>query len=172
MPRDPRYLQEAADRSQIHDLLGRYAFAIDYETRNPRQWAELFVEDGRFEIPEVAIVVEGRAALTEFAAGLQRTVPGLHHVMSNIMIDFDSDGDRARGRCELNEFMLRDEAIYSNLQGWYEDDYVFADGRWRFAVRRVHVSEATRAVGREGRIGAYMRPFFDFCRQYVRKPAT
>ncbi|MBL6750557.1 MAG: nuclear transport factor 2 family protein [Nevskia sp.] len=168
MARDEKYLREAADRIMIQDLLGRYAFAIDYATHNPMEWAELFVEIGRFEIPEVSIVVEGRAALRDFAAGLQRTIPGIHHVMTNFVIDID--GDRARGKCELNEFMLRPEAIHNNFHGWYEDDYVFVDGRWRIEVRRVHVLPDCRSVGASGKIGEYFRPFFDFCRQYVRKP--
>jgi hypothetical protein len=167
---EEQYLKEAADRIMIQDLLGRYAFAIDYSTHNPMEWAELFVENGRFEIPEVAIVVEGRAALSEFAAGLQRTVPGLHHVMSNFVIDID--GDRARGKCELNEFMLRPEAIYNNYHGWYEDDYVRVDGRWRFEVRRVHVLPNQRSVGSTGKVGEYFRDFFNMCRQYVRKPGA
>jgi hypothetical protein len=169
MAREARYLQEAADRMMILDLLGRYAFAIDYDTHNPMAWAELFVESGRFEIPEVSIVVEGRAALRDFAEGLQRTVPGIHHCMTNFAIDIH--GDRATGRCELNEFMLRPEAIYNNLQGWYEDVYVFVDNRWLFEVRRVHVSPDTRSVGANGKIGEYFREFFRMCRPYVRKPA-
>ena len=109
MSLDEEYIQAAADRTMIQDLLGRYAFAIDYDTHDPGIWASLFVENGRFEIPVMQVVVEGRAALRDFAAGLQRTIPGLHHAMTNFTCDID--GDRARGRCELNEFLLRPEAI-------------------------------------------------------------
>ena len=164
---DEKYLLEIADRVMIQDLLARYAFAIDYATRNPEQWAALFTPSGRFEIPEISLVAEGHAELTDFAAALHRTVPGLHHIMSNFVIDLH--GDRAFGKCELNEFMLRDEAIYNNLHGWYEDDYVRVDGRWRFEVRRVHLPDAAIAVATHGRIGEYFKGYFEMAQKYIRK---
>jgi hypothetical protein len=167
MPRNEHYLQIAADRSMIQDLLGRYAFAIDYETGNPGLWASLFAEDGRFEIPIMKLVVEGRAALTQFAAGLHRTLPGLHHVMTNSYVDVD--GDRATGKCELNEFLLRPEAIYNNLQGWYEDDYVRDGERWRFGVRRVFFPRDSSRVTTSGPIGEYFRDYLAFCQQFRRE---
>ena len=83
MALDETYIQEAADRVMIQDLLGRYAFAADYGTGNPESWAALFIEDGIFEIPKISMVVRGRPALTKFMDGIHRTVPGIHHVMSN-----------------------------------------------------------------------------------------
>jgi hypothetical protein len=163
---DERYIQEAADRVMIQDLLGRYAFAIDYDSHDPAAWAALFTEDGRFEIPIMQVVVEGRAALRDFAAGLQRTIPGLHHVMTNLVVDLD--GDRATGRCQLNEFLLRPEAIYNNLQGWYEDAYVRDGRRWRFRSRKVFVPRDSSRVTTGGRIGEYFEAYLDFCRQYRR----
>ena len=52
MALDETYIQEAADRVMIQDLLGRYAFAADYGTGNPESWAALFIEDGIFGIPK------------------------------------------------------------------------------------------------------------------------
>lgn len=166
MPRDEHYLQTAADRSMIQDLIGRYAFAIDYETGNPGLWAALFTEDGRFEIPIMKVVVEGRAALEAFAAGLHRTIPGLHHVMTNSYVDVD--GDHAIGKCELNEFLLRPEAIYNNLQGWYEDEYVRDGSRWRFRVRKVLFPRDASRITTSGAIGDYFKEYLAFCRQYRR----
>lgn len=165
-PRDDNYLQAAADRSMIQDLLGRYAFAIDYETGNPALWASLFTPDGRFEIPIMKVVVEGRAALTEFAAGLHCTIPGLHHVMTNSYVDVD--GDSATGKCELNEFLLRPEAIYNNLQGWYEDEYQREGNRWRFRSRKVLFPRDSSRVTTGGVIGEYFRDYLPFCQQYRR----
>ena len=162
---DKKYIQEAADRMMIQDLLGRYAFAADYGRGKPESWAALFIEDGRFEIPEISMVVRGRSALTKFIEGLHRTVPGLHHVMSNFVIDVE--GDRAQGKCELNEFMLRSEAIYNNLQAWYEDDYVRVDRRWYIEVRRVHLSDDTRSVASTGKVGEYFYDFFEMCKEFV-----
>ena len=88
---DERALQFAVDRILIHDLLGRYAFAIDYGNDDPARWAGLFTEDGRLEIPIMKVVVEGHAplaagcltrarlGLTREAAGtLRATAPPVH----------------------------------------------------------------------------------------------
>lgn len=163
---DERALQFAIDRSLIHDLLGRYAFAIDYGSDDPTRWARLFAEDGRFEIPIMRVVVEGHAALAEFAAGLQRTIPGLHHAMTNFYLDLD--GELATGKCQLNEFLLRPEGIYTNLQGWYEDEYSKVDGRWYFRVRKVFFPRDSSRVTTGGRIGEYFREYLDYCRRWRR----
>ena len=168
MALDEKYIQEAADRVMIQDLLGRYAFAIDYETNDPGAWAALFAEDGRFEIPIMKVVVEGRDELRDFAAGLQRTIPGLHHLMTNVMIDVD--GDRASGKCELNEFLLRPEAIYANLQGWYEDEYLRNGRHWLFQTRKVFVPRDSSRVTTGGKIGEYFKAYLEYCRQYRCEP--
>ncbi len=164
MALDEQYLQAAADRTMIQDLLGRYAFAIDHGHGSPEAWADLFTVDGRFEIPVMKVVVQGHADLTAFAAGLHRTIPGLHHVMSNLYVDVD--GDTARGKCELNEFLLRPEAIYNTLMGWYEDDYARVEGRWRFKVRKVLFNRDSSKVTTSGAIGAYFSEYLAFCRQF------
>ena len=164
MALDEEYMQKAADRTMIADLLGRYAFAIDYEPGDPDAWAALFTADGRFEIPVMKVVVQGRAALREFAAGLHRTIPGLHHVMSNFMVDVD--GDTAKGKCELNEFLLRPEAIYSNMMGWYEDEFVRQNGRWLFQARRVFMTRDSSRVTTSGAIGDYFKDYLAFCRRF------
>ena len=76
--------------------------------------------------------------------------------MSNIVLDIADD--TAKGRCELNEFMARPEAIYPNLQGWYEDDYVFTGRRWLISHRRVVVAEPASTVA--GKVGDYFAPYF------------
>ena len=44
MSRTQRYLEEAADRLMIMDLLARYVWAIDYGVAE--EWAEVFTVDG------------------------------------------------------------------------------------------------------------------------------
>tara|TARA_B100000674_G_scaffold19854_1_gene14016 strand:+ start:83 stop:379 length:297 start_codon:yes stop_codon:yes gene_type:complete len=93
------------------------------------------------------------------------TVPGIHHVMSNFVIDVE--GDRAQGKCELNEFMLRSEAIYNDLHGWYEDDYVRVEGRWFIKRRWVHLSDDTLSVVYSGKIGEYFHEFFEMSKEFI-----
>lgn len=162
MHRPPGWLDAAADRVMIQDLLARYAWEIDHGT--PEGFAALFTEDGVFEVPQAKVHVSGRAALVAFAADLQRTLPNVHHVMSAFVIDLD--GDRASGRCELNEFMARPEAIHPNLQGWYEDEYAFDGERWRIARRRVFNAEPKAST--TGRVGEHFAAFFEACRRYRR----
>ena len=165
MSLDDKYIQEAADRIMIHDLLGRYAFAQDYGKGDPDAWAALFVEDGRFEVPEISLVVKGRPALSKFVDLVHQTAPGIHHFQSNYVIDID--GDRARGKVELNEFMLRSEAIYNNMQAWYEDDYVRVDGRWYIEVRRAHLSDETQNIASSGKVGEYFSEFFEKAQEFI-----
>lgn len=160
--RSTRYLQAAADRVMIQDLIARYAWEIDHGT--PAAWAALFTSDGVFEVPVMQLVVRGRDDLVRFADDLQRTIPNVHHVTTSCVIDLE--GERARGRCELNEFMARPEGVLANLQGWYEDDYRLDGDDWRIARRRVFVAEPK--AGTLGRVGEYFAPFLEACRKYRR----
>jgi hypothetical protein len=154
MNRDTNYLQAAADRMMILDLLGRYAWELDHG--KPEGWADCFTEDGIFEAPDLKFRVAGRARLTEFARDVHRTLPNVHHVMTNHMIDLADD--EAHGKCALNEFMARPEGMYSNLQGWYEDDYRFDGRQWRIRHRRAYVAEPQSMA--LGKIGEYFQQFF------------
>lgn len=163
MPRPDGWLEAAADRVMIQDLLARYVWEADHGT--PERWAALFTPDGVFEVPAAKVRVEGTAELVAFAADLQRTLPNVHHVTTGLVIDLD--GDRATGRAELNEFLARPERIHANLQGWYEDEYAFDGERWRIARRRVFNAEPKAST--TGEVGAHFAAFFEACRKYRRR---
>jgi hypothetical protein len=76
--RTNKYLQTAADRSMIQDLLARYAWELDHGT--PEGRGALFTKDGIFEAPDLGLWVQGSPALAAFARDAQRTIPNLHHV--------------------------------------------------------------------------------------------
>lgn len=162
MTRTAQYLEAAADRVMIHDLLARYALEIDHGT--PAGFAATFTPDGVFEIPALSLRAEGTAEIAAFGRDLQETMPNLHHVMSNFAIDVS--GDRATGRCELNEFMALPEAIVPNVQGWYEDEYVFDGEAWRIAHRRTFF--ANSAAGAAGAMAEFSAAFFEVCAKYQR----
>jgi hypothetical protein len=161
--RSVEYLQQSADRVMIMDLLGRYAWECDHGS--PEAVAALFVENGVLEAPALGLYAAGRPTITALIRDTQRTIPNIHHVMSNFVIDLA--GDRAKGRCELNEFLSRPEAVYAPLQGWYEDDFVFADGRWWLEHRRVFIPEPGSAG--VGKVGEYFADFFAACAKYSRR---
>ena len=84
--------------------------------------------------------------------------------MSNFVIDLA--GERASGRCELNEFMARPEAIYPSVQGWYEDEYVLEGETWRIKSRRAFFSGPDPA--HSGKVAEYSAPFFEISTKYIR----
>jgi len=162
MGRSAEYLEAAADRVMIQDLLARYAWEIDHGT--PEGFAATFSPDGVFGIPALSLRAEGTAEITGFARALQRTMPNLHHVMTNVAIDLE--GDRARGRCELNEFMALPDAIIPNVQGWYEDAYIFDGAAWRIQQRRTFFSDS--AAGATGPLAEFSAAFFSAIAKYQR----
>jgi len=166
MSLNEEYIQKAADITMIQDLLARYALALDYPEKGGEDLVQLFTEDGIFTIPELSMVVEGHDEIRIFAEGIHKTVPGLHHVTTNIAVEVE--GDCATGRAELNEFMLRKEAIYNNIHGCYEDDYVRTGDRWQFKVRRFHAHDDMIAVVTSGKIGKYFERFMEMCQQFIR----
>jgi ketosteroid isomerase-like protein len=166
MSLDEKYIQKAADITMIQDLLARYALALDYPKNGGQDLVDLFTEDGVFTIPELSMVAEGHDEIRIFAEGIHSTVPGLHHVTTNIVVDVD--GDLATGRAELNEFMLRKEAIYSNIHGCYEDDYVRDGDRWLIKVRRFHAHDNMVSVVTSGKVGEYFEGFMEMCQQFIR----
>jgi len=165
MGRDNAFLDAAADRVMIKDLLGRYAWALDHGPA--AAWAGAFTPDGIFEAPNLGFRVAGRAKLIEFANDVYRTMPNAHHLMTNIVIDVS--GDEASGRCALNVFVALPDAVYAALQGWYEDDYVFDGVQWRIRHRRAYLVEP-QAMGM-GKMGEYFRGFSVAAAKYATSAA-
>ena len=160
MTRSDTYIQEAADRVMITDLVARYSWTADYGT--PEGWADLFMPDAVFSIPQAELRIVGHATLIEFMTDLQRTVPHLHHVTTSLNIELD--GDWATGKSQLNEFLSQPDKIYPNLHGWYEDEYVFDGSRWRFQTRAVRMPHPENTA--VGFIGEYMKDFWTACEKF------
>jgi hypothetical protein len=157
---DRAYLEGAAHRVMIQDLLARYAWELDHGS--PQAWAQCFTPQGIFEAPALGFRVAGHEALAAFARDVHRTLPDVHHVMTGFVIDLD--GRRASGKCFLNEFMSRPEGMYNNLQGWYEDTFVRDGARWRIEHRRAHVAHPQGMT--QGKIGEYFRAFAEAALKY------
>jgi hypothetical protein len=161
MSRSSAYLAAAADRVMIQELLARYAWELDHGS--PERWAESFAPDGVFEAPELGFRLAGREQLAAFCRDVHRTLPGLHHLMWGFVIEVD--GDRARGRCLLNEFLARPDGMHSTLQGWYEDDYEFDGTRWQIRHRRAFVAHPGSIAA--GKVGEYFQDFFGAVQKYM-----
>ena len=160
MTRTDQYMQEAADRMMICDLLSRYVWAADYGT--PEEWADQFTEDGVFEGGGTPMKVRGRARLIEFLTELQREVPNLHHVTTSPLVELD--GDRATGRAQLNEFMSLPNEVFPAAQGWYEDAYVFDGARWLISKRVCYLPNALGQAS--GPVLPFYSGFWEVCARY------
>ena len=160
MARSDAYLSEAADRVMITDLLARYVWAADYGTAE--EWADVFTPDGIFGVAGGEMRVVGRERLMEFMNDLYRTVPHIHHVTTSLKIELE--GDRATGKAQLNEFLSQPEAIYPNLHGWYEDEYVFTGEHWLIKSRLVHMPHPENTT--VGFVGEYFQGFWEACEKY------
>lgn len=124
-------VQRLEDRFAINDLVVQYATLLD-----DAQWdavGELFAEDGVFASPNST--TRGRAAIVANFRAKHAPFPATWHDPHGITVTFDDD-DHARGTviayAELGQPGL---TLATSIR--YQDDYVRADGRWRFAARHV-----------------------------------
>lgn len=116
----------ADDRAAIADLAARYCHATD--ARDPAALGALFATDGVLELPQHT--ARGRA---EVEAGARTERPPMRHWTTNVVIE--PDGDGARARCYILLTGAGREAPVI-ATGKYEDQLRREDGRWVFAHRR------------------------------------
>jgi ketosteroid isomerase-like protein len=132
-----------ADRLALHDLVHRYAAAVD--DRDADGVAALFAADATLVVPDPPArldpVVEHhgadgvRAALAPLDQ-FRRTV----HEVAGVLLDPDGDGARGRVTGVAHHYLERDQGL-ADLR-WrlrYDDRYVRAGEGWRIARRAVTV---------------------------------
>ncbi len=127
---------QADDRAALHDLYARYAHTFDQG--DGAAWAELFANDGVFVPPGVDEVV-GRDALRAFVEARAADLPGMRHLITNVLVEETADG--AQGSAYF--FCIRlggDGAVRIRNSGRYDDVFAQVDGQWRI-TRRIVVSE-------------------------------
>jgi ketosteroid isomerase-like protein len=121
------------DRAAIHDLYARYAYAFD--SADADAWAALFTPDGRFAPPGIDPVV-GTDALHGFVAGRSGEMPGMRHMMANVLVG--PDGDGATGRAYFVCYRMGGDGRFRMRNfGRYEDTFARHDGGWRIANRDI-----------------------------------
>ena len=132
------------DRLAIHDLLPRYAWALD--TGDDVAYMLLFTPDGAFIQGDVEH--RGREALGTLVRELSKhQAPGNRHHNTQILFE---EGDHSY--CRLRSYSTH---IYEpvagqpqviRLQGYYRDLCVKVDGVWYFAERAWDVWQSDRLV--------------------------
>ena len=134
------------DESAIRDLVSSYCFAI--AERDDKAWADTWAEDAEWVV--LGSKVNGREAIL---AHYQRLVGGVSWVVqhaNNGLIELD--GDAARGRWQIIEYLQSVKGRGGVNIARYRDDYVrCADRKWRFARRELvttHVGAADLSAKR------------------------
>jgi SnoaL-like domain len=135
--------EEAADRLAIRELVDAYAFCAD--RRDAEGQKALFTEDTHFVVymagegTDATDELHGRESLTPVFANLNTYEVTMHfNGQSTVALD----GDRATGEtyCLAHHVYSADgerKLMIAALR--YRDNFVKADGTWRFAKRRLYV---------------------------------
>lgn len=122
----------AEDVIAIQALLAEYNHRID--GGDAAGWAALFVADGSLD-SGMGEPTTGTAALTEFAQITVEMVPGIRHLVTNVVVD--GDGDTATTSAYLQVWQAKTPAAESVqiLSGVYRDTLRRDAGNWKFVTR-------------------------------------
>lgn len=138
-------LLEGAWRSQIVDLVARYAHCLDSGDFDGVE--ALFADDARFDIvPDPGIIpvpVDGRAEIRRVLEERYAVVSQeaqRRHMMATTVVD-ELDQTHATGRTFLAVLSspFAGGGVEVRGTGVYHDRFTRADGTWRFAERVLHV---------------------------------
>ena len=140
-----RRLGAIEDRFAILDLEAEYAHGWDLGT--PRQLAEVFAEDGVFEMLAIGqtpqLRIEGRAALEAFCAQIRQDWSGLHY-MHPPRLRIDGDHAESVIFFEFRHVMRTPTHIRQGVTaGHYRTRYLRTSAGWRILER------IEQAVGEE-----------------------
>jgi uncharacterized protein (TIGR02246 family) len=133
----------AAERRELHELVERYAQAVD--RRDSAAVAELFAEDGVLATwmnsDDAAATSErvGREAIAAALESLKRYVATHHTISSHTSV---VDGLHATGETLCTAHHLEDTADGRQdrvLYIRYVDNFIRTSGPWLFSRREVHV---------------------------------
>lgn len=114
-PNELERLRGGVDRIEIHELLNRYAHAIDF--MDWRLLEDVFTEDAvadyssAGEYVDVESVREGRDRIIDYYETAMAPFAGVLHFMTNHLVELD--GDRARTRSYMHVLNLGMGGIYS-----------------------------------------------------------
>lgn len=119
--------------SSIYGLLAEYCSTMDGGRLD--EWTELFTSDGRLEMTGRAVV--GREQLLRFGVKSPRGI----HISGLPVISVDADFFSS-----TSPWTFVDLGNGQQLVGYYHDEIVWSDGRYRFRSRRVemHLPPARR----------------------------
>ena len=117
---------------RINALLARYADAV--VRRDPEDWIATWAPDATWYLAGTEIT--GRDAILDTWQRAMAGFPFVIHTASPPVLRID--GDRARGRCSVQEVLQLPDGGARQIFGMYHDHFVRSDD-WQFAHRRFDV---------------------------------
>jgi len=129
----------AGAEAKIRALMNAYCYRID--AGDLEGFAQLFAH-ARWRVlgdPSGGDTGEDAVRQTLQQLILYDGKPRTKHVMSNIQIEVDADGRRARAQCYITVFQAvpPDFPLQPIFSGHYHDEFEQVDGVWRFRSRDI-----------------------------------
>ncbi|MDS2171853.1 nuclear transport factor 2 family protein [Nesterenkonia sp. CL21] len=132
---DGQRLQRLEDIEEIKQLKARYAEALD-DRFNGDKIAALFSEDGRWQVGEDQLPMQGREAIKAHCVTLAGNISWSIHYFMPSVITVGEDGQTAQGSFYILDFQTlknedgEDEAYM--FAGTFRDQFRKVDGVWYF----------------------------------------
>lgn len=123
-------------RDPIAELVHLYADAVVHFDGG--QWGATWAPDGRWSLGP-GRVIEGRDAIVEFWRQAMSGFDAVIQTVLNGTYRLDEDAGTGSGRWYIQEAFSQSGGEPGKLLAHYDDEYVFVDGRWRFARRELVV---------------------------------
>ena len=138
------------DYIEIQQLVNRLNFALDYCGNGGQEFADLFIEGGKFIIDQgdgKPVVKGTRRELIELAGGpdceSRKNPPAAYilHLSEGLVIEPNGDGARGKSYAiyPANHGKRFNDDVDGQL-GIYHDEYVRTPSGWRFKLRRHEVN--------------------------------
>ena len=137
-------LRELLDRSQLSDLMNRYALGLD--TRNWELWRSCFVDDLEADFTSIwpGLVVHGADEWVKQGSSLIEGLDATQHIITNHAHEIS--GDRAKTVAYLHaQHVFKNDlgADHNVLAGYYEFHSVRSEDGWRIQKYGLTVTWAT-----------------------------
>lgn len=122
-----------ADRLEIGEVLARYCHCVD--RGRWEELPELFTADGTLDLSQVMGRYEGSEAIRGFCSTLRALPIVMRHLTTNVVIR--GEGNAARSECYVLAITAPEGGTASQTTGFYDDEWVKQDGRWKIRSRRL-----------------------------------
>lgn len=126
-------------KESILELMNQYCYRID--TGDLQGFADLFIHGTWLVRGDVSGGDTGSAEVMETLSNilLYDGKPNTKHVMSNIQIEVNPDGQSATAQCYItvNQAVPPDFPLQPIFIGHYYDSFNCVDGNWHFTLRDI-----------------------------------